>query len=82
MKLSDLTAVGRLLDPRYPTNLTVMAVALIVNLVVGKVVWGDCALAAKPKFELASTPGAAHGNAEPTSPIRRSAFVDGCRFPD
>jgi hypothetical protein len=32
MRLSDFTAVGRLPDPRYPTNLAMMALALIVTI--------------------------------------------------
>lgn len=30
MRMSDITALGRLLDPRYPTNLAIAALALVV----------------------------------------------------
>ena len=33
MKLSDITALGRPLDPRYPTNLAIGALSLIVGAV-------------------------------------------------
>ena len=33
MKLSDLSATGRAIDPRYPTNLAIVLLVLVVTVV-------------------------------------------------